>query len=243
MISRPIIKKKQRNEDHIEELDEDDLEHTAPPPPSLPEYSIIIDSDNFRTIKVRGEYYVYLSTEIGSSSVYVPIISFFRALSKNDKVTIFVNSPGGQVSTAVQIIHAIQECKAKTKAVIDSECMSMAPLIALSCKEIVVNPFALIMFHDTSGGVIRDKTNAVMIQQQALNKHYRLILTKLAGKILTDEEITQLLHGKDFYFTQKEFLKRLRGNAPAKKKRIDIGKPKPNKFDTAGIVTKGVKGK
>lgn len=211
MANKPLIKKKQISTD----LDIEDLEELGLEPVSsaavqgLPEYSVIIDSDLFRTIKIKDSYEIYLSTAISHPVAYVPLISLLRALNKSDKVNIYINSPGGDVSAAIQIIHAIEECKAKVKAIIDGHCISIAPVIALAVKDVVVKPHSLIMFHDTSGGVLEGKTNSVLFQQEAYRRHYISLLTKTAGRVLSKKEILDMLDGKDFWLTGKEFLRRL----------------------------------
>ena len=75
------------------------------------------------------------------------------------------------------------------------------------------------MLH-TYSGVKYGKSQEMEADMLHCKKNYESMLKYICRKILTEEEIEQLLNGKDFYFDGEEAIKRLKARAAEKIKEL-----------------------
>lgn len=158
--------------------------------------------------KKTSEHRIYLSGEIEGAGDYYEMFNVLAQSQSEDSVRIFINSIGGQVSTGVQIINAILNCKAKTTTILSGCAYSVASLILLSGKKIEVMPMSSFMAHSSytwcsgSPREVKDKINHEKKWMQSIDRLYK--------KIFTDEEIEQLASNeKEIWLTSKELQTRL----------------------------------
>lgn len=70
--------------------------------------------------------------------------------SKED-VHITINSPGGVVTDALNVVNAIQKCPHTVNATVEVMACSAAAMIALSCDNVEIEPTGIIMIHNSWG--------------------------------------------------------------------------------------------
>jgi len=200
------------NLEEMEDLDFEECTGTTPYEDVLGNMSILTHS-NYRTILSCNEstYMMYFGGQVEAPEVYTDLFIFLRSLRKNDDLTIYINSPGGDLVAAIQIIHAIQDCKAKTTAVIDGCCYSCAPVIAFSCDKVVIGKHASVMFHNSSADRGRQKANEALEELNAISSLWKDMQREYCSGILTKEELDNVMHGRDYYFNAKQLKKRLKG--------------------------------
>lgn len=76
------------------------------------------------------------------------IADFINALNPNAPLTIYFNSPGGDVFAGLAIYNVLKRHNGKKTGQVDGMAASIASVILMSCDEIVVNTGAQIMVHD-----------------------------------------------------------------------------------------------
>lgn len=76
------------------------------------------------------------------------IADFFNALNPTAPLTIYFNSPGGDVFAGLAIHSIIKRHTGRKTGQVDGMAASIASVILMSCDEIVVNTGAQIMVHD-----------------------------------------------------------------------------------------------
>ena len=76
------------------------------------------------------------------------IADFVNALNPNAPVTIYFNSPGGDVFAGLAIQNILKRHAGKKTGQVDGMAASIASAILMGCDEIVVNTGAQIMVHD-----------------------------------------------------------------------------------------------
>lgn len=154
--------------------------------------------------------------------------SYFKVLDEaheEDDIIFYFNSPGGDVTTLNLFLNALRRCKSKNILARVNYAASAAALLALYCDNIEFNVNATLMLH-TWSGIRYGKSQEIEADLTHSKKNYESMLRYICKKILTDEEIEQMLNGKDFYFDGEEAVKRLKARASEKMKELKKSKKK-----------------
>ena len=151
---------------------------------------------------------LYLSGEIKEPSEYVDWLDIINKASENDIIFLHINSPGGLLSSALQLRESLLNCSAHTIASVEGECCSGATMIFLSCKETRMSKNARFMIHSYSGGTF-GKAHEIYSSIDFDKDWFKNLCEDIYGGFLTDKEIDEVLNGKDFWFNADETYKRL----------------------------------
>ena len=150
-----------------------------------------------------AELYLYdvISADWGISAGQV--IDAIDQAKGSEVLTLYINSPGGDVFEARAIMAALSRFDGKTVAQIDSLCASAATSIALACNEVYMAEGALFMIHNASGAVWGDKT-AMRDTADLLQKVELSIITDYTQKTgKTDAEIAALMDAETWMTAQE----------------------------------------
>jgi ATP-dependent Clp protease protease subunit len=170
---------------------------------------------------------LYLCGEIKAAEEYVEWFQLFRAAGETDIIYIRINSEGGDLFAALQIVRAIQESNATIICSVEGICMSAATLIFLSADRFELSDHTMFMFHNYSSGTIGK--GGEMYDQIT---HFRAWSDKLFNSFykdfLTPEEIKSMLDNKDIWLDAEEVAKRLKNRIEADNEEPEEA-PKPKK--------------
>lgn len=142
-------------------------------------------------------------------------LSYFKVLEEaheQDDIIFYFNSPGGSATTLNLFLNALRRCKSKNILARVNYAASAAALLALFCDNIEFNMNATLMLH-TYSSVFWGKSQETEADMQHTKKTLENTIRYICKKILTPEEIEQMLNGKDFYFDGEEAIKRLKARA------------------------------
>jgi len=153
-------------------------------------------------------HHFYIFDCIGDPDEYVPMISIMDEASESDVVHLYLNTPGGNLASAISIIHAIMRTEATVIAHADGDVASAGTLIFFACQHKAVYPYASFMFHDGSG-ILDGKINESMKSLTATNKLVKNLLGDLYFPFFSEEEIDEILEGKDVHLDAEEMTERL----------------------------------
>ena len=153
-------------------------------------------------------YNIYLNEEIIEADKYSKLFNLLRSVGEYDVVKIYINSPGGNLFTGVQLISCMKHSMAHIITILDGQAMSLAPLILFAGDEIQISENSMIMFHHYSsyGG---GKGNEQLSSATAMNDFYRNTLLKYGKPFLEDDEIESVMNGQDLYFGDDEINRRI----------------------------------
>lgn len=154
------------------------------------------------------KYEFYLSGEITEADNYVDWFNQIRNTNENDLIVININSSGGSLFTAIQLMSVLEDSNAKKLINVEGACMSAATLILLCGDAYSISPFALFMFHDYSGGVV-GKGGEMKNQIDSQRKWSECIYRDVYEDFLTNEEIEGILKGTDLWLHSDDVMKRL----------------------------------
>lgn len=158
----------------------------------------------------------YLVDGITDAGEYVEWCDKIRHAPETDEIHIYINSYGGYLFTAIQLVNSIQKSKAKVIAHVEGACLSAATIIFLSADEQDIHPLSTFMIHDYSGGSF-GKGGEMFDQISFERKWSETVFRESYRDFLTKDEIKTVLNGKDFWMNAEEVKKRLE-SMKAKKK-------------------------
>jgi len=151
---------------------------------------------------------IYLSGSITSPEDYIEILQTLRDATAGESIKIILNTGGGQVSTAVQIIAGIRNCAGKVTCVIEGECHSAGTFIFLAADEWIVNHNSLMLIHNYSGGAYGKGADLVQ-NVLAQDKWLKQLVRETYEGFLEPEEIESVIDGKDTWLGTEEITERL----------------------------------
>ena len=157
---------------------------------------------------VANIYDLYLTGNIGPATDYQDWNQMMRAAGENDVVYIHINSNGGEIFSAIQLMRTMQETQATVVASVEGMCMSAATLIFLTADVCEISEHSHFMFHTYSSGNW-GKGSEQLAGVMADDKWARHLFNTVYKGFLTTQEIKDMIDGKDFWMNPAEVNKRL----------------------------------
>lgn len=152
-----------------------------------------------RTLFLNGE----ISDETWFGDEVTPQAFRDELESDTGNVTVWINSPGGDVFAASQIYSMLRDYKGSVTIRIDSLAASAASVIAMSGDRVLMNPTGILMIHDPmmfAAGNTRDMEKAIDI----LNEVKETIINAYAEKTnLSRKKISELMSNETWMNARK----------------------------------------
>lgn len=120
------------------------------------------DSDEERTLYLNG----VISEETWWGDEVTPKIFKDELLAGTGDITVWINSPGGDVFAAAQIYNMLMEYTGKVNVKIDGLAASAASVIAMAGGDVYMSPVSMLMIHNPSTIAIGDSEE--MLRAKAL---------------------------------------------------------------------------
>ena len=155
------------------------------------------------------EYHIYLNNNIDKAYRYNEFLEVLRKASDDDEIFVHLNSDGGYIDTAIQIINAMKTCEAKITTIMEGATHSCASLIFLQGNKKKVLEHSYMLCHYYSGA-LWGKGQELEAQSAFDKKFLKQFFRNIYKGFLTKKEIEELIKGKDFWFDAKEVKKRLK---------------------------------
>lgn len=166
------------------------------------------NSGNAYQRPVANIYDLYLTGNIGPATDYQDWNQMMRAAGENDVVYIHINSNGGEIFSAIQLMRTMQETQATVVASVEGMCMSAATLIFLTADVCEISEHSHFMFHTYSSGNW-GKGSEQLAGVMADDKWAKHLFNTVYKGFLEPKEITDMINGKDFWMNPAEVNKRL----------------------------------
>lgn len=152
---------------------------------------------------------VFLDAAIDEPNKYRELISLLINASENDKIHLFINSPGGHLDTAGAIISGILSSRAEVTAFLMGACHSAASLISMYCHAIHVYDTAYMMIHTASFGSSGNTPTVKAHTDFTIKQCEKLMIDAYEG-FLTKSEMDKVLNGLELWFNAEEIKPRLK---------------------------------
>lgn len=173
--------------------------------PPMPEFDSIKYYKQALQVSV---HHFYIVDEIGDVPPFLDMINVLKTAEQHDTVFIYLNTPGGNLYTAIQIISAIRQSNATVVTCIEGMVASAGTLLFLAGHKHVVNPNCTFMIHNYSHGAW-GKGNEVALRVKHSEHYFNKLAHDMYSGFLTGEEIIEVINGKDFWFESAQVLERL----------------------------------
>jgi len=157
--------------------------------------------------KSNKVHHVFISSGIEEPVEYNKLVYFLAIVPEDHTVYIHINTPGGIIDSAFMIINAIKSCRATTVARLDGTVASAGTIITLACDKIDVGDYTHFMIHNYSGGT-GGKGHEVKAYVDFNNRELNAAFRDIYKGFLTDEEMTEVIEGKDMWLNKGEVLAR-----------------------------------
>ena len=154
-------------------------------------------------VKSTNQLDVYLNTGIDEPSYYSEICYILSTLTEDETVYFHINTPGGILDSAFQLVDAIKGCRAITIAKLTGTVASAGTIIALSCDKLIVAEHTSFMIHNYSAGAY-GKGNELKARQEHIDKSTNDAFKEFYSGFLTDKEVKEVINGKDIWLTADE---------------------------------------
>jgi len=171
----------------------------------------VLISSNKGTVRPKNIatlYEYYISGVITGPEDYIHIFDQIRHAREDDDVKLYINSYGGDMTTAIQFMRVLSETAATVTCSIEGMCASAATLIFLNSHIFEVTPHSSFMIHNYSGG-----TYGKGGEQYAQVTHERKWSEKLFREVyedfLSSKEIEEILAGRDLWMEVEEVADRM----------------------------------
>lgn len=139
---------------------------------------------------------------------YRKVADRIASLGANDEVRFLINSPGGRLDGLVTLLDSLEQTDANSVAVISGEAHSAASILALNCKQVYVSDYSTMLVHNISFGAIGKGSDVRDQVKHTLDFSERIFRQTYSG-FLTEEEILQVLNGKEIWLVGEEIAERL----------------------------------
>jgi ATP-dependent Clp protease, protease subunit len=182
----------------------------------------------------------YLCGAIEEAKEYVDWFDTIRNAGETDIVKIHINSPGGDLFTAIQFMRVLAESSATIVVSVEGACMSAATMIFLAGENFEVSEHSMFMFHNYSGMAI-GKGGEMYDNIVHERKWSENILRSVYEDFLNPEEIKAILDNKDIWMDGQEVIKRIQSKSEKLLKKVikdNEPKSKPRKPATKRIAAK-----
>ena len=151
---------------------------------------------------------IYFDENIKEPKYYRPLLNRISSLGQYDQIHIVMNSYGGNLDGTLAILDALENTQAKVNCEIQGTVASAGSIIALSCENIYVSPYAEMMIHSASFGGSGHQS-AVMSRLAHIDTRVKKLMQNVYQDFLTPAELEEVFLGKEYWFDSDEIIARL----------------------------------
>ena len=153
-------------------------------------------------------HHFYLSGEIDLPINYIKMIHTIHTAPPQDSIYIHLNTPGGYLSTGIQIINAMKSSEAVVTCSLEGECASFGSLIFLAADQFIVHDNTTMLIHNFTGGVYGKGKEAEM-EMIATLENFKDIGEKYYIPFVTKKEFEGIINDKDMWLHPHDIRDRL----------------------------------
>lgn len=153
---------------------------------------------------------IYLTDSgIGGTSEHLDQIRAIQEANETDVVRVHcLNSVGGDANCIITILNALANTPAHTVCFLEGQNSSAGSMPFLVCNEAVIGDYASVMIHTVSGGT-KGTVGNTLAESQFSDRLFSKFLEDIYYGFLSPSELSQVLDGKEFYFSSDEIRERL----------------------------------
>lgn len=147
----------------------------------------------------------YITGQIRDVNEYIDLLDILEVMTENDKIYIYIDSPGGYVATGAAIASCIDTCKGKVFCIARGLCASAGSLAWSAGHVCIAGPMANFMYHMSSH---MDFGNSEGIRSRAAAQveYVKKCLLSVAAKKghITEDELERIAVGRENVFISSQ---------------------------------------
>jgi ATP-dependent protease ClpP protease subunit len=163
---------------------------------------------HFRQLIPVQIHHFYIIDEIRDVDPYVNLINTLKTSEQHDTIFIYLNTPGGNLLTTLQIISAIKQSAATVVTCMEGQVASAGTMIFLPGQRHMVGPDTIFMAHNYSG-FVGGKGFELKTRQKFDEKYFHKLVKNIYTGFLSEEEINSIMEDRDVWLDAEEVAKRL----------------------------------
>lgn len=163
---------------------------------------------HFRQIVPVQIHHFYIIDEIRDVDSYVGLLNTLKTSEAHDTVFIYLNTPGGNLYTTLQIMAAIKQSNATVVTCMEGQVASAGTMIFLSGHKHMVSPDTIFMAHNYSG-FSHGKGNEIKTRQKFDETYFNKLVQNIYSGFLTPDEIVAIQEDRDVWLDADEVAKRI----------------------------------
>lgn len=152
----------------------------------------------------------WLTDEILEPRAYNELCYKLKTASPAEQFVLYINTPGGLIDAATMVVDAITTSKAKVTAEISGTVASAGTIITLACDSVEVADHTAFMIHNYSGGMV-GKGHEMKARQEFVDAALNASFKVFYKDFLSEEEMDDVIDGKDLWMGKDEVVARLKG--------------------------------
>ena len=156
----------------------------------------------------RKVHHFYLSNEISDPWDYVKMCHMIQNTEAHDMIHIHLNTPGGDLTTGVQIINSMKATDALVTCSLEGEANSLGSLIFLAADQFLIHDNSLMLIHNLSHSVYGKGRESAQHMEATL-KWFEALAYKYYVPFLTEQEVDDVLDDRDMWLHADDIRKRL----------------------------------
>lgn len=156
---------------------------------------------------VTHTHMIKLWEDIGPPSDYQEEIDLIDNARPEDTIVVDLCTDGGMMDTAALFNRALRNSAAHTVAIIGPSCSSAGSIIALSCKEFVIDSTSSLMLHTSSYGFGQSKDVDIFEHATFSRKSLRRLYEEVYSGFISQDQLEDVIKGQPFYFDCEELEK------------------------------------
>lgn len=151
-----------------------------------------------------GTFNIYLFGVIEDAKQFVGAIEVLQAANENDTVFIHLSTDGGSLDATDTLLQAMRECEGRIVVKATGGVHSAGTVILLEADEFTLSENFNCMVHNGGCGS-SGKFSDFKSQSAHTVAYMERVMRRTYKGFLTEDEITALLEGKDYWFFAEEF--------------------------------------
>jgi ATP-dependent protease ClpP protease subunit len=169
---------------------------------------------------VAYKHELHLKGPVTDPEDYVEWNRLIRSAGPNDTIEFHINSPGGNVYSATELINSFLTTDAHIHVVLSGIVASAGTILMMVGDSFEIAPHTTFMFHNYSGGTI-GKGNEMHVKMEYEREWSKEFMHDVYMDLLSEEEINQLLDGRDFWLSSDEIGERLQSMAEKRAEKME----------------------
>lgn len=153
-------------------------------------------------------YNIFIYSAIRDVEQFIPAVECLQIATEQDVVVVHLSTPGGDVDATDTFLQALAYTRARVIFVASGGVHSAGTLILMHADEVVLSENFNALVHNGSVGFGSKFSDFKSASRFAL-EHMENLFRRCYRGFLTEQELEELVAGKDFWFTADEFTERL----------------------------------